>query len=497
MLAVQLRLIWLAETVVGVTYTVYRGTPGSAPTVLKAALSGLFYSDSAVTNGTTYLYYVIADLGNGVSPQTNWVTATAGGSGGSGSAPTPPTGLSASAVSSSQINLSWTASTTSGVTYSIFRSTTTPFTPSAGDQIGPSVSGTSYSDSGLATNTSYYYAVEATDSGGSSAATLASATTQSASGGGGGTDVVTIDAGSPAAVGSYVADTTCNAGAEYDPGQTITIPVAIASIAAPEKVYESACQGAVTYTIGGLVSGNSYTVVLHFAELYFPSAGSREFNVAINGTPVAALQNFDIVAATGARFTAVVEKVPNIVAANGKIVISFTNGAKDQPMINGIEIQGAPAPPTALSIDAGSSTAVGSYAADTTCSPGAEYDPGQTITIPASIASTAAPEKVYESACQGAVTYTLTGFANNSVHTVNLHFAELYFPSAGSREFNVAINGTSIAALQNFDIVAAAGARFTAVDEAVPNITATGGQIVISFTNGAKDQPMINGISVQ
>jgi len=313
------------------------------------------------------------------------------------------------------------------------------------------------------------------------------------------TDVVTIDAGSPTAVGSYVADTTCSAGAEYDLGQTITIPAASASVAAPEKVYESACQGAVTYTIGGLVSGNTYTVVLHFAELYFPSAGSREFNVAINGTPVAALQNFDIFAAAGgARFTAVVEKVANIIAQNGQITISLTNGAKDQPMINGIEIQGASAPPpSAVAIDAGSPTTVGSYVADSTCNAAAEYDPGQTITIPAAIASVAAPEKVYESACQGPVTYTLGGLVTGNTYTVVLHFAELYFPTAGSREFNVAINGTPIAGLQNFDIFAAArGARFTAVVESIPNITAANGQIVLSLTNGAKDQPMINGIQI-
>jgi len=493
--ASQINLSWTASTTSGASYIVYRsmtsGFAASVSTQIGTTASGVTtYSDSSLAGNTTYYYLVKATNSAGTSASSNQASATT-----NATATAPPTNLTATAVSSTQINLAWTASTTAGVYYEVFGSTVSGFTPSEGTLLG-SVSGTSYSNTGLTASTTYYYAVEAILSTTSTTA-RANATTQSASGGGGGTDVATIDAGSPTAVGSYVADTTCNAGAEYDPGQTITIPAAIANTAAPEKVYESACQGAVTYTIGGLVSGNSYTVVLHFAELYFPSAGSREFNVAINGTPVAALQNFDIVAAAGARFTAVVEKVPNIVAANGKIVISFTNGAKDQPMINGIEIQGAPAPPTALSIDAGSSTAVGSYAADTTCSPGAEYDPGQTITIPASIASTAAPEKVYESACQGAVTYTLTGFANNSVHTVNLHFAELYFPSAGSREFNVAINGTSIAALQNFDIVAAAGARFTAVDEAIPNITATGGQIVISFTNGAKDQPMINGISVQ
>ena len=76
------------------------------------------------------------------------------------SAPAPPTGLSATAVSSSQINLSWTASTTSGVTYDVFQ---------GGNQIA-NVSGTTHSNGGLAASTTYSYTVEATDSGGTSTA---------------------------------------------------------------------------------------------------------------------------------------------------------------------------------------------------------------------------------------------------------------------------------------------------------------------------------------
>jgi beta-galactosidase len=85
--------------------------------------------------------------------------------------------------------------------------------------------------------------------------------------------------------------------------------------------------------------------------LYFTAAASRQFNVAINGTPVPGLQNFDIFAAAGnARFTAVVKSIPNVTAINGQIVISFTMGVVDQPMINGIEIQSTAAAGTAPTI---------------------------------------------------------------------------------------------------------------------------------------------------
>ena len=86
--------------------------------------------------------------------------------------PSVPTNLSASAVSSSAINISWTASTDNvAVTgYRIYRN---------GTQITTTTS-TSYSDTGLTANTSYSYTVSAYDGAGnvSAQSSSASATTQ-------------------------------------------------------------------------------------------------------------------------------------------------------------------------------------------------------------------------------------------------------------------------------------------------------------------------------
>ena len=88
--------------------------------------------------------------------------------------PTIPTGLSATALSSSAINLAWIASTDAvGVTgYTIFRN---------GSQIGTSAIN-SYSDAGLASSTLYSYVVSAQDAAANSSAqsSPASATTQGA-----------------------------------------------------------------------------------------------------------------------------------------------------------------------------------------------------------------------------------------------------------------------------------------------------------------------------
>ena len=82
--------------------------------------------------------------------------------------PAAPSNLVASANSSSQINLSWTASATAGVTYSVFRSTSSGFVPSSANQVAAGITTTIYPDANLAGSTTYYYLVEALDSAGAS-----------------------------------------------------------------------------------------------------------------------------------------------------------------------------------------------------------------------------------------------------------------------------------------------------------------------------------------
>jgi len=75
--------------------------------------------------------------------------------------PAAPTGLTATAVSSSQINLDWADNSESDLShYNVYRSTTTG---SYGEQIASNVTTSSYSDSELAAGTTYYYVVTAVD----------------------------------------------------------------------------------------------------------------------------------------------------------------------------------------------------------------------------------------------------------------------------------------------------------------------------------------------
>lgn len=252
-------------------------------------------------------------------------------SGANCTAPPAPTGLTATAVSSGQINLSWTASASScAVSYNVFRSTTSGFTPSSSNRIASGVSGTTFSDTGLAGSTTYFYLVEATNSGGTSGpSNQASATTPAGSG------PVQINSGGPA-VSPFVADTGFVGGSTINHANTIDLSGV--TNPAPMAVYQTARIGNFTYTIpaSGFAAGSTHTVRLHFAETFWSTAGSRVFNVSINGTTV--LTNFDIFAAAGAKNKAIVEQFMVNANSSGQYVIQFTT-VKDNSLVSGIEIQ--------------------------------------------------------------------------------------------------------------------------------------------------------------
>jgi hypothetical protein len=85
--------------------------------------------------------------------------------------PSPASGLAATAAGSSQINLAWKASPTSEVSYDVYGSTSSGFTPSDSNRIASGIASTSYSATGLTASTTYYYRVTAVNAGGESAAT--------------------------------------------------------------------------------------------------------------------------------------------------------------------------------------------------------------------------------------------------------------------------------------------------------------------------------------
>jgi hypothetical protein len=103
----------------------------------------------------------------------------------------------------------------------------------------------------------------------------------------------------------------------------------------PVGVYQTNRYGNFSYSIPGLSPGCTYTVRLHFAEIFWTAAGKRVFSVTINGTQV--LTNFDIFAAAGVANKAVVEQFTATASSSGTITLQFIT-VTDNAQINGIEI---------------------------------------------------------------------------------------------------------------------------------------------------------------
>jgi chitodextrinase len=148
----QINLAWNAATDnVGVTsYKVFQGGTqlGTVP--------GTSASVTALSPGTTYNFTVSAcDAAGNCSAQSASVSRATLAVAVDTQAPSVPTGLSATAFSTTQINLAWTASTDNvGVTgYRIFQ----------GGALLATVTGTSASATGLSPGTTYSFTVSACD----------------------------------------------------------------------------------------------------------------------------------------------------------------------------------------------------------------------------------------------------------------------------------------------------------------------------------------------
>ena len=109
--------------------------------------------------------------------------------------------------------------------------------------------------------------------------------------------------------------------------------------AAPEKIYQTERYGSDISYQYPVPTGATYTVRLHFAEIFSPQPGERLENISINGQVV--LPNFDIAAQAGQN-KALVKEFKNVAPdANGNIVIRVQADAssKDQnSKISAIEI---------------------------------------------------------------------------------------------------------------------------------------------------------------
>jgi chitodextrinase len=182
----QVNLTWTASTDnVGVaSYVIDRCQGSGCTTFTQTGTSATTsYSVTGLSASTSYSFRVRAlDAAGNQSAYSSVASATTTATADT-QAPTAPTGLAASAVSGTQINLTWTASSDNvGVTgYQVERCQGSGCTTFA--QVG-TPTGASFNDStGLTAGTTYTYRVRAKDAAGNLGpySSVATATTQSAS----------------------------------------------------------------------------------------------------------------------------------------------------------------------------------------------------------------------------------------------------------------------------------------------------------------------------
>jgi titin len=171
--ASQIVLSWTNAAANAVSVLIERRTATSPYVQIASAAAGATtYQDSGLAAATQYFYRLRVTAGSGTSGYSQEVSATT-----LAVAIASPQNVSAAAVSSSQIGLSWTNAAANAVSVLIERRTAT--SPYA--QIASVVAATTtYQDSGLAAATQYFYRLRvATSSGTSGYSQEVSATTAS------------------------------------------------------------------------------------------------------------------------------------------------------------------------------------------------------------------------------------------------------------------------------------------------------------------------------
>ena len=359
----QINLSWTASidlgggTVAG--YNIYRNG-GDTPI---ATVTDTGYSDTGLTAETIYSYTVSAfdnalPINESIPTNaTNAATLTPHDT----QAPTTPTDFTVTAVSDTQIDLSWTASSDFGggtvAGYNIYRK--------GNDTPIATVTDTSYSNTGLTANTSYSYTLLAFDdaiplnksipTNEMNVTTLVSPTHIRVNSGGNqyideAGDIWSADfgfntghAGLPFKTIAGTADQPLFFNNRYD--LDTSTELALGLIVTPKLQY--------SFT----VPNGQYLIKLYFAETHAPAytAGARVFNVKIEDILI--WKNLDIFAEAGAETMLIKENA--VTVSDGQINIEFLHGLADHPMVSAIEIIGTSVADAAPTIDPLSGTYFG------------------------------------------------------------------------------------------------------------------------------------------
>ena len=346
--ATTVDLAWTNNATNADVYKIFREVVGGTFTqIASLPPTATSYDDSGLTPGTNYDYHIEAWNISGNADRTGADLYTV----------SPAITTLAATASPGQVALTWTAPPgATDMTYNVYRGTS-----AGGEAATPLATGlttTSFTDTSVTAGTTYYYEVTSVDPeslatpsvapfGESARSNEVSATPQASSPDSG-------DLRRRPGRGLVCGRHRFQRAARSSAGTKATINTSGITNPPPQSVLQHGRYGNMTYTIPNLTPGASYTVRLDFVEYAFNAAGSRVFNVAINGTQV--LSNFDIWSAAGGENIALAKSFTATASSAGKITIAFTSVVNNS-MINGIEIYSSsatpPAAPTGLTPTAG------------------------------------------------------------------------------------------------------------------------------------------------
>ncbi|MDB4293342.1 malectin domain-containing carbohydrate-binding protein [Maribacter sp.] len=306
---------------------------------------------------------------------------------------------------------------------------------------------------------------------------------------------------------TFVADTHFNGSGKTYGNNSIV------DIAATDRddLYLSERSSQTTFGYAIPLENGNYTLMLHFAEIYWGATGGgqgteakRVFSVEMEGNSI--ISDYDINLEVGS-MTAVV-KTYEVTITDGELNLDFS-ASVNQPKISAIEILGeAPAvipenevePKTLVRINSGGGTETidgKEFISDTYAVNGNGHTNGSSQDI-----LDTELDPIYRTernnGGNGTLSYEIpVAVATN--YTIKLHFAEIYFGAEGTggfdgdaqRVFSVELEGNRI--LTDYDIKAEVGAMTAIIETFSTDVT--DGIINIDFL-AVNDQPKISAIEI-